>query len=92
MWDLWWTKRHSTCFLPVLQLPLLSIPPVVLYSSFSINIQGWNNRPFSGISNSGLGSTPPQEIKKLVAEARLCQRRITEKYAIKIVMKHTQTR
>jgi hypothetical protein len=38
------------------------IPPIAPQSSPSI-IRGWYNRPFRGISNSGLGSTPAKQIK-----------------------------
>jgi hypothetical protein len=48
-------------FLRVLRFPLLSIPPISPHSSSSIIIRGWYSRPNSGLSNSGLGSTPPQE-------------------------------
>jgi hypothetical protein len=29
-------------------------------------IRGWYNRPFSGLSNSGLGSTPAQKGNKIL--------------------------
>jgi hypothetical protein len=43
--------------------PLPRIPPTAPHSSYSI-IWDWYNRPDSGLSSSGLGSTSPQETKE----------------------------
>jgi hypothetical protein len=49
-------SEFLACPLPtILQIPLHSL---------SIIIQGWYNRPFSGLGSSGLGSASSQEIKK----------------------------
>jgi hypothetical protein len=53
----------GTGFLRVLRLPLPSIAPIASHLSSFIT-PGWYTRPFSGLSNSGLGSTPPHEKKE----------------------------
>jgi hypothetical protein len=48
-------------FIRVIRFPLPNIPTDC---STLVIIRGWYNRPFSGISNSGLSSIPPQDTKK----------------------------
>jgi hypothetical protein len=51
-------------FLRALQFSLPIIPPTAPHSSSLIAIRGRDNSPFSGLSNSGLGSTQPQQTRK----------------------------
>jgi hypothetical protein len=48
----------------------------------SIMIQGWYNRSFSGHSNSGFGSLPPQETKK---KKPLMKNTLMNSYKVKCV-------
>jgi hypothetical protein len=61
----------GACFLRVLLFPLPVTPPIDPHSSPSIIIRGLYSRPFSGLSNSGLVSTPTQETEKSVSDAFL---------------------
>jgi hypothetical protein len=47
------------------RFPPPSVPPVTPHPS-SLIILGRYNRPSNGLSNSGFGSTPPQEIRKCI--------------------------
>jgi hypothetical protein len=57
MWDLWWAELHWGRFFPS---TLVSSAKHSTDCSTLI-IWGWYIRTFSGLSNSGLSSTPPQE-------------------------------
>jgi hypothetical protein len=45
----------------ILLSPMPDIPLIAPHSPSTIIIWGWYNKPFNGLNNSELGSTPLQE-------------------------------
>jgi hypothetical protein len=67
MWDLWWTEWHwgrlsASTSISSAKHPTDCCTPIIIHHHLWLVQQA-----STGLSNSGLGSTPPQETKKRIS-------------------------
>jgi hypothetical protein len=60
---MWWKQRHWGWCAP----DDVDSSSTHSTDSSTLIIRDWNNRPFSGLSNNGFGSTPQRELKEVPA-------------------------